>query len=183
MRSTSKNADEVRTYYIQLEQLVDKYKDIIIESKDKEIKLLKDNQTKIEYPIGGVVYIAQTPYTDKSKLGITEDLNSRLNTYNTGIPDKTQIIYSVKCKDIRAVEKCVKLLLEHVVYIKGKEYYDCDVDLIIEKITKCIGFVDKEKHYIEKQNLNSLSRVIVLDNYKNDQMEEELEHIIENNLL
>ncbi len=41
MSSKTKKAEEVRTYFIQLEKHIDKYKNYIIEGLDKEIKNLK----------------------------------------------------------------------------------------------------------------------------------------------
>ena len=38
MRSKTKKADKVREYYIEIEKLIDKYKDIIIEENNKKIQ-------------------------------------------------------------------------------------------------------------------------------------------------
>jgi len=43
MLSKSKNAEKVRDYYIRLEELVDKYKDTLIEAKDKDAQYINKN--------------------------------------------------------------------------------------------------------------------------------------------
>ena len=42
--SKTKKADEVRNYFIQIEKLLDKYKDHIIRGLTKRIKILENNQ-------------------------------------------------------------------------------------------------------------------------------------------
>ena len=43
MLSKSKNAEKVRDYYIRLEELVDKYKDTLLEAKDKDAQYINKN--------------------------------------------------------------------------------------------------------------------------------------------
>ena len=43
MLSKAKKAEKVRDYYIRLEELVDKYKDTIIEAKDKDAQYINKN--------------------------------------------------------------------------------------------------------------------------------------------
>ena len=57
MRSRTKKADRVREYYLELEKLIDKYKDLIIEEKDRKIKLLEHDLRKDDYPKGDHAYI------------------------------------------------------------------------------------------------------------------------------
>ena len=57
MQSKTKKAELVRDYYIVLEELVDKYKDLIIENKDKEINILKNDLKKHKFPSGGSLLV------------------------------------------------------------------------------------------------------------------------------
>jgi len=81
MRSKTKKANEIRQYYIELEKLMDKYKDIIVEGLNKKIKILENDLKKETYPEGDHVYI----YKEVDELGEiyyrigeTENLNSRI---------------------------------------------------------------------------------------------------------
>ena len=65
MRSKTKKADKIREYYLELEKLIDKYKDVIIEEKNKKIKLLENDLKKDNYPTGDYSYIIQ----EKDELG------------------------------------------------------------------------------------------------------------------
>ena len=65
MRSKTEKADKVRKYYIELEKLINKYKDIIIEQKDNKIKILENDLKKDIYPLGNYSYIFQ----EKDELG------------------------------------------------------------------------------------------------------------------
>ena len=54
LRSKTKKAEKVRKYYIDLEKMIDEYKDIIITNLDNKIKILendlrKDNLTSDKY--------------------------------------------------------------------------------------------------------------------------------------
>lgn len=48
-----KKADQVREYYLELEKLIDQYKDIIIEKQNRKIKILKNDLRKDDYPKDG----------------------------------------------------------------------------------------------------------------------------------
>lgn len=44
MRSRAEKAEQVRNYYLSLEKFIDKYKNHVIESMNKKIKSLENNQ-------------------------------------------------------------------------------------------------------------------------------------------
>ena len=98
--SSHKDNNNIRKLNLKL----DKYK--------KRVKILANNQKKERYPKGGYVYVVQQPeyeITDEMfKTGKTKDLNKRLNTYNTTLPDKVIVRYKLKVKDPTAIEYCVK---------------------------------------------------------------------------
>jgi hypothetical protein len=57
MRSNTKKADEVRKYYIQIEELIDEYKQFIIEAQSNEINKLEYELIKEKYPEDSHFYI------------------------------------------------------------------------------------------------------------------------------
>jgi len=44
MRSKTKKAEEIRTYFIELEKYLDEYKNCIIQSLNKKINCLENNK-------------------------------------------------------------------------------------------------------------------------------------------
>jgi phage anti-repressor protein len=48
MLSASAKSEEVRTYFIKIEKLVDKYKQVIIDDLNKKIGILEKNQKLIQ---------------------------------------------------------------------------------------------------------------------------------------
>lgn len=85
----------------QINQELDEYK--------KRVKVLEDNQKKPRYPEGGYVYIVQPPNAPPNmfKIGKTGNLNKRLNTHNSALPDNMRVVHKVKTNDPTAVEHCV----------------------------------------------------------------------------
>ena len=67
MQSKTKKAELVRDYYIALEELVDKYKDLIIENKDKEINILKNDLKKHKFPSCGSLLVNKPRLINQSK--------------------------------------------------------------------------------------------------------------------
>ena len=53
MRSRTAKAEKVRQYYIDLEKLIDSYKDTIINNQIRKIKLLENDMKNEKYPKGG----------------------------------------------------------------------------------------------------------------------------------
>lgn len=60
MLSRTKKAEEVRTYLIQLEKHIDKYKDHIIDGLNKRIGVLENNQKAKPHTRTGAIYILRS---------------------------------------------------------------------------------------------------------------------------
>ena len=94
MQSKTKKSVEVREYFYAIEELIDKYKNYIIEGlKDKINKLEYNQQPKIN-PTKGIIYIIQTA-DDISlyKIGRTINLKNRLLKYNADKKNDIKPIY------------------------------------------------------------------------------------------
>lgn len=138
MRTKSKKGEYVRNYYLQLEKLVDKYKNHIINSMSRKIKQLENNQRPKVNPKKGVIYIIKT--SDEIglyKIGRTTNLKKRLNGYNADKADDIVPIFIYETDDVETVEQCTKSLLKKYAYRKYKEIYQADVDFIKEAINLC----------------------------------------------
>lgn len=137
MLSRSKNAEMLRTYFIEIESLFLKYKDETMKGMEESIKRLERNQKGKQVPLKqGYIYIIKTP-ENMYKLGRTKDLAQRLKAYKTGLADDPDVIYLYKTEDLVTVESCVKNMLKKKQYRKYKEVYQADPELIKYFIENC----------------------------------------------
>jgi phage anti-repressor protein len=153
MLTKSEKGEEVRSYYIQLEKHIDKYKDNIINDLRNRVKVLERNMKPIEIPKNeGVIYVLKTPediaLKDVYKIGSTEDFKKRLITHHTSHADNVEVKHVYKTNDVKGVERCLKAVLKEKQYRKRKEFYEIDLDALKDIISKCgdvISLVKKTK--------------------------------------
>ena len=147
--------------FYSLEELIDKYKNYIIEGlKDKINKLEHNQKPKINHT-KGIIYIIQTA-DDMSlyKIGRTKNLKNWLLKYNTDKKDDIKPIYIYESDDIDTVEKCIKIFMKKYQYRKYK-VYQINIDIIKNFINKCgdmsnISINLKEKNkYQNGGNINN----------------------------
>jgi len=133
MVSRTKKAEEVRTYFIELEKHIDRYKDVIIE---KYIANHTPQQTETE---GGVIYLLNTDLNLPGvyKIGKTTDFKSRLKTHQSSTVDNIKVVKVYKTKDIDNVEKCLKQYLKEKQYKKYKEFYQVDREIVTKLFKVC----------------------------------------------
>jgi CRISPR/Cas system-associated protein Cas7 (RAMP superfamily) len=77
----SKKGNEVRHYFIEIEKMLYKYKDLIIKNLSNELKLVKNNQKSKLDTKKNKIYIFKALNTDLTlyKIGRSNDLKNRLN--------------------------------------------------------------------------------------------------------
>lgn len=161
MISQTKKAKEVRKYFIELEKLIKRYFQTIKDEMLKKIGLLEINQKPKVDVIGGVVYILRALNTDATlyKLGKSDDLKKRLQTYNTGNANNIEALFILQVKDIKSVENCVKDACKKFQYRKYKEVYEIDINVLKEVMSDCNDFVSnmaiKLRDKIEKKEFKS----------------------------
>jgi len=137
-------------YKKQLEQIKTK-----INQLEEKNRILENNQKKNKFPKGGVIYVVRPFGTENEnllKVGKTNDLKSRMNTYNTGVPNNMEILYSVEVKDPIGFEHCIKSKLRNYIYRERKEFYNCDLEIIIDAINKCDKFIKDECYCCKCEN-------------------------------
>ena len=152
MLSRTKNAEEVRTYFIMLERLVDKYKQDIVDGMQKRIEQLERNQAPKSNPKKGVIYIfkADENFNDIVKIGKTGDLKKRMKSHNSSHKDDLEVLFYFETDDIDKVESCVKSILKDARYRQYKEVYKMSVSLIKELIDSCDSMILKVKKQVKK---------------------------------
>ncbi len=144
MQTRSKKGVQVREYYYELEQVVDQYKEYIIQGLQEKIKKLENNQKPKINPHKGVIYIIETDDgIGHYKLGKTSNLKKRLATYSSSKKDDIIPIYVYETDNIDAVEQCVKRYAKEYQYRKYKEVFKADINMLKDLINDCGEFDEK----------------------------------------
>jgi phage anti-repressor protein/predicted GIY-YIG superfamily endonuclease len=133
MLSRSPKAEEVRTYYIELEKHIDKYKNIIFEKYEINQKPIPQSENE------GVVYVLQTDLDLQGvyKIGKTSDFKSRIKTHHSSHDNNVVVKLIYKTEYMDEIEKCLKYYMREKKYRKYKEFYQVDVDIIKKMIKEC----------------------------------------------
>ena len=140
MLSRTEKAEEVRTYFLQLENHIDKYKDFIIEGLSQkvakyevELKPEPTNTTK------GAIYVLRTSEDIEGvyKIGRTKNFADRIKVHQSSHPDKLDIVHVYETDNIEKVEQCLKQQLKETAYRKRREFYEIDIDILKDLIKTC----------------------------------------------
>jgi phage anti-repressor protein len=133
MVSRTKKAEDVRSYFIELEKHIDQYKDVIIE------RYLVDHTPQKQNIQGGVIYLLNTDLhlPGVYKIGKTNDFKSRLKTHQSSHIDNIKVVKVYKTTDIDNIEKCLKQYLKQKQFKKYKEFYQVDVDDVTKLFKIC----------------------------------------------
>jgi hypothetical protein len=139
--SKTPNADKVRTYFIQLENLMIKYRIEINAALEEKIRKLENNNKKIENVKKGMIYVFKVSdiktEEEMYKIGKTINMYKRSKIYNTGLKDNIEILSLYEVNNLSAVDKCIKAFLDKYRYRKSKEVFKVNLDLIKKVIKKC----------------------------------------------
>ena len=146
MVSRTKKAEDVRSYFIELEKHINQYKDVIIE------RYLSNHTPQQENIQGGVIYILNTDLNLPGvyKIGKTADFKARLKTHQSSHVDNIKVVKVYKTTDIDNVEKCLKQYLKQKQFKKYKEFYQVDVDDITKLFKICNNATLSAKKVLNK---------------------------------
>jgi len=152
--SKTKKGEEVRTYFIELEKLINNYKNYIIDGLKSTIKVLENNQKPIPQNIKGVVYILKSPKDIDGiyRFGKTKDFANRLANYNSANSDKMKVLFIFETKNTQQIEDCVISQIKQFRYKKRKDFYQINIDIIKQLINSCNQLTLKFKQKICKSN-------------------------------
>ena len=139
MVSRTKKAEEVRTYFIELEKHIDKYKNHIIDALNKQISVLDNNQKPKIDKKGGVIYVLKSDKDIEGiyRIGKTKKFRERKQVHDSSHPDDMEIVFIYETKNIDEVEGCLKAVLKTTQYRKRKEFYQIDENILKELINTC----------------------------------------------
>jgi phage anti-repressor protein/predicted GIY-YIG superfamily endonuclease len=154
----SKRGNEVREYFIQVESLLNKYKNYIIEGMQEKItKLEKQQKPKIN-PESGVIYIFKTPNSTENslyKIGRTKDLKKRLQSHQSSLSYNIDILFYYESENITEIERCIKALMKKYQYRKYKEVYKINIDIIKSLIEQCDKIIIDTEQKIKLMSLKN----------------------------
>ena len=144
LRSNTQKADEVRDYYLELEEHLDKYKSHIITALNQRIGVLEYNQKPKFNPKSGVIYVLknalnQIPISEPTeyRIGKASIFKNRYGSHNSSHPDDMEIMFQYETNDIDRVESCLKVILKPVQYRSRKEFYTVTLDQIKQLLKSC----------------------------------------------
>jgi phage anti-repressor protein len=150
--SKTKKAEEIRTYYLELEKLINNYKNYIIEGLQNTIDILENNQKEIPNldKIKGTVYILQSPKDIDGlyRFGQSDDFKKRLQNYNSSNSDKMIVKFIYETKYAIRIERCVLAQIKELRYKKRKDFYQIDLKLLKTLIKDCSELTLKYKRRI-----------------------------------
>lgn len=154
LQSKTKKGEEVRTYFIELEKLINNYKNYIIDGLKSTVKILENNQKPIPKNIKGVIYILKSPKDIDGiyRFGKTQDFVNRLANYNSANSDKMQVMFIFETKNTQQIEDCVISQIKQFRYKKRKDFYQINIDIIKQLINSCDQLTLKFKNKINKSN-------------------------------
>jgi len=155
--SKTKKGEEVRTYFIELEKLINNYKNYIIDGLKSTVKVLENNQKTIPNNIKSTVYILKSPKDIDGiyRFGKTQDFKKRLTNYNSANSDKMQVLFIFETKNTQQIEDCVISQIKQFRYKKRKDFFQIDINIIKQLINSCNQLTLKFKHKINKSTNNS----------------------------
>lgn len=157
MMSKAKNAELVRTYFIEIETLFIKHRNELITGMEKDIARLERNQQPSqEYKKNdGYIYVikASPDFDNIYKIGRSKNLKNRLSNHMSSHADNFEVLYVYKSSDVNSVETCVKTYIKSYKYRKYKEVYKIDLEYLKKLIQRCDNFGKLETLYQKRKAL------------------------------
>ena len=137
MISRSEKAALIRNYYIDLEKLLIKYKEEIVDSLNQQLGIKENNKKVIEKnKQSGLIYILKVD-DETFKIGRTGEIKKRMKQYNVGKLYELPIVFVYKTNDILNIEKCIKDNLKQYQAKNNTELYKIDINFINDTVKYC----------------------------------------------
>jgi phage anti-repressor protein len=161
----SPKGDEIRMYFISIERMLYKYKDIVIKQLQKELKKSQNNMKHKVDTRKNKIYVFKALNTDLTlfKIGRSKDLNRRLLSHNSPLANDLQVMYEYETQNITQVEMCLKAMMKHAQYRKYKEIYQIDLKIIKKLILQCDNDIKLVQEHVKLHNGEQLFAYIPED--------------------
>ena len=154
LSTNSKLGPKVQQYFIDLELILYKYKNYIIDGMQKKINQLENNQkTKINSQ-KKIIYVFRALNTDLTlyKIGKTINSKTRFSKHNSPLANDLEVLFIYETDNIDQVESCIKALMKKAQYRKYKEIYRIDLDILKQTIKDCDAKINEINKNIDKIN-------------------------------
>ena len=173
LMTKSKKGNEIRNYFLDIEEILYKFKDYIIKGLQDKIKKLENNQKPLINPKKGVIYIFKAFDNNDNentlyKIGRTFNLKKRLSNYNAGLSDNLELVLIYEADNIIQLEKCIKISMKEAQYRKYKEIYEINIDIIKKVIKNCNSNLVQVKNIKTKKEIKGGANILKIT--KNDKL-------------
>ncbi len=167
MISRCEKADIIRKYYIELEKLLIRYKDEIVENLNAKLGIKLKNKSIITKNKKQMLIYVLKVGDNIYKLGKTSNIENRMKQYKVGHIDESEIVFIYKTNSADIVEKCAKLNLKNYQYINDTELFNIDKEFMINTIKYCQITREKltDKPYKFKKDQKW---IVIFENVEND---------------
>jgi len=154
----SKKAKEVREYFLNVEETLNKYKDYIINSLKTQVKSMDLSLKPRKKPSKGVIYGFEIKDNNRKfiKIGKSKDLKHRMIQHNSSHADKIDVEFIFETDNFSEVEGCIKEIMKKYQYRKGKEVYEVSIDKLKKLVNGCDKLTKKFYKTMEETTNNVL---------------------------
>ena len=124
-------------------ELEDKYSNSLVEIK--RLSSYLEKKRRIQYNKVKCVYIMEhKKFENMYKIGIANNLTSRMSTYNTSAPEDFEVIFNVHTFNNALVEMMVKKKMIEYLYVNNKEWYKVEdgVDILVEAVNSAVKYFE-----------------------------------------
>ena len=125
LMTKSKMGNDVRQYFLDIELTFYKFKNHIIESLNKKIEQLENNQKPKINSTKGLIYIFRALNTENAtlyKIGRTISSKKRFNSHNSPLANDLEIIMTYEADNIEQLESCIKAMMKKAQFYLRKPY-------------------------------------------------------------
>lgn len=150
-------SETVRNYFVKLREFITDNQKVILQSMTNKDELKKYDGFESIY------FFAADERKNLLKIGRTQNIISRLKTYNTGRVNEIDLKYLAIVKNSKLIEKCIKLKLKSKQIYENREIYEINHNKLKKIIVDCYC-----KYVTKKENdtlYNELSQLAGLYSY------------------
>ena len=152
MSGDSKKSESVRNYFVKLREFLTDNQKLIYQS------MINKDELKKYVGYECVYFFAADGKKDFLKVGITENIISRLKAYNVGRIKEVDLKYLAIVKNSKLIEKCIKFKLKNKQFYENREIYEVDHNKLKKIIMECYcKYVTKKENDTMYHELSQLA--------------------------
>jgi hypothetical protein len=175
LSTNSKIGPQVQQYFIDLEVILYKYKNYIIEGMKDKINKLENNQKPKINSNKKIIYVFRALNTDLTlyKIGKTINSKTRFSKHNSPMANDLEVLFQYETDNIDQLKSCIKSLMKKAQYRKYvlikilfmkkikikdfyflrkyKEIYRINLDILKQTIKNCDIQINQINNEINKQ--------------------------------